>query len=223
MIKNIENKLILSGGVVDLDKFIDSAYIKVEDDTILNALNLHNNMHLKIDVEKGCSLVVNLFDYAVELEVNLDIELSDETSLIINSSFIAEKKYELNIDTKLYGDNINASVNIRGINETEGTVKILLNGTVAGETEGNVINEYARIINKSRLSNVLIPNLVVNTNEVEANHGVSVDRIPEEKKIYLMSKGLSEYTALKMLEEGFILSIMPEDAKERIKNILVGR
>ena len=76
---------------------------------------------------------------------------------------------------------------------------------------------------KSEISNVLIPNLVVNTNEVEANHGVSIGGIDEDEMFYLMSKGISKATAKKLIEEGFILSIMPDDIKERIKNILVGR
>lgn len=223
MNKGNSNNIILSGGIVELDKYIDRANIIIKEDTIINAVNLHNNMDLTIVVEKGCNLEFNMFDYAVNLEVNLDIELYDKATFTLNGAFISEVKYELNIDTKLYGDDIYADVFIRGINETEGTVKINMNGTVAGETHRNVLNEYAKIINKSKLSNVMIPNLLINTNDVEANHGVSVGTIDEGQIFYLMSKGIDRYNATKLIEEGFIESIMPEDVKEKIKNILVGR
>ena len=98
-----------------------------------------------------------------------------------------------------------------------------MDGTVAGETKDNTLNEYARIINKSEASNVMIPNLVVNTNEVMANHGVSVGSIDEDELFYLATKGINKYTAQKLVEEGFILSIMNDEIKERIKNILLGR
>ncbi len=206
-----------------MDKYIDDARIVIKEDTIINAVNLHNNMNLTIVVEEECNLELNLFDYAVSLEINLDIELHDRSTLTLNGAFISEIKYELNVDAKLYGDNIYACVDIRGVNEREGTVKINMNGTVAGETHGNVLNEYAKVLNKSELSNVLIPNLIVNTNDVEANHGVSIGSIDEKELFYLMSKGIDRHNAVKIIEEGFLEAIMPEDVKEKIKNILVGR
>ncbi len=223
MNRDYVNNIILSGGIVELDKYIDDARIVIKEDTIINAVNLHNNMNLTIVVEEECNLELNLFDYAVSLEINLDIELHDRSTLTLNGAFISEIRYELNVDAKLYGDNIYACVDIRGVNEREGTVKINMNGTVAGETHGNVLNEYAKVLNKSELSNVLIPNLIVNTNDVEANHGVSIGSIDEKELFYLMSKGIDRHNAVKIIEEGFLEAIMPEDVKEKIKNILVGR
>jgi len=218
-----DNIIIMSGGVVNLNKYTSSAHIKIEHDTILNAINLHNNMDLKFEVEKNATLTFNMFDYATTLKTKLDIELYDDSKFNLNVAFITEQKYELDINTKLYGDNISANVNVRGINEREGITRISMDGVVAGETHGCVINEYAKIINKSTFSNVLIPNLIVNTNDVEANHGVTVSHIDEGALFYLMSKGLDKISATKILEEGFILSIMDDDVKNTIKNILVGR
>lgn len=213
----------MSDGVVFLDKYMDSANLVIKGNAVLNAINLHNNLNLNIKIEDGAAMVLNMFDYAVSLDVHIDIEANDNSSFQINSSFICENKYSLDIETKLYGSAICGEVNVRGINEKEGTVKVVMNGTVAGETKGNVLNEYAKVLNKSELSNVLIPNLIVNTNEVEANHGVSIGKIDDNELFYLMSKGINKYHAVKIIEEGFILSIMPDDIKEKIKNILVGR
>lgn len=218
-----ENKIVLSGGVFDLDKFNNSAHIIIKGDTIVNAINLHNNMNLYIKLEEGVSLIFNMFDYAVSLETNIVVEADENSSFVVNAAFISENKYNLDVETKFYGNNIDGTVNIRGINEREGTVKVLMEGTVAGETHGNVLNEYARVLNKSEFSNVLIPNLIVNTSEVEANHGVSVGHIDESELFYMMSKGISKTNATKLIEEGFILSIMDEEVKQKILNILVGR
>ena len=65
--------------------------------------------------------------------------------------------------------------------------------------------------------------MVVNTNEVIANHGISIGGVNEEELFYLMCKGISKANAIKLIEEGFILSIMDNELKERIKNILLGR
>lgn len=217
------NTIKVSGGIIDWDKYMNTAHLIIKGDTVINAINLHNNLNLKINIEKGKSLIINMFDYAVSLEVNLVIEADEGSSFVINSSFISDVKYSLNIDTLLYGNDCFGEVNIRGINERDSIVRVNMNGTVAGYTQNCVLNEYAHILNKSNQSNVLIPNLIVNTNEVEANHGVTIGCIDEEKLFYLMSKGIKKSVATKIIEEGFLLSIMPSDVHEKIKNILVGR
>lgn len=218
-----ENKIVLNGGLFELDKSNDDATIIVKGDSIVDAINLHNNMSLKILLEPNSSLVFNMFDYAVNLSVNLDIEANDNSRFIINSSFISESDYSLNIDTKLYGDNIYGRVDVRGINEKTGVSKVTMNGTVAGLTKGCELNEYAKIINYGEKPNVMIPNLIVNTNEVVANHGVSIGTIDQNELFYLKTKGLDEITSKTLIEEGFLLSILPENVKEVVKNILVGR
>ncbi len=223
MNKEYVNTIVLSTGEYDLEKFNNSSMLIIKGDSIVNAINLHNNLNLKIRIEEGSSLILNMFDYAVMLDISIDIEAYDGATFTVNDAFIAEKKYGLDINTKLYGDNIYGTVNIRGINEEEGTIKVLMNGRVAGNTHGNTLNEYARVLNKSYMSTVLIPNLLVDTNEIEANHGVSIGMIREEELFYLMSKGIPKHTAVKLIEEGFILSIMPDEVKKKIQNILVGR
>lgn len=217
------NTIILSGGVCDLDKYHDSAEFIVKADTIVNAINLHNNMDVRFVIEKGNSLTLNIFDYAVSLETKVEIEASDATKFVVNNAFIAETKYAFDCNVLLYGDNIEGTVNVRGINEKEGMIKVVMKGTVAGETHGNVLNEYAKILNKSDYSNVIIPDLIVNTSEVEANHGATIGHIDENQLFYMMSKGLNKYNASKTIEEGFLIDIMNEDNKQKIRNILVGR
>lgn len=208
---------------VNLDKFISSASVTVQGSSILNAINLHNNLHLNIKLEKASSLVLNIFDYADDLECHIDVELEDESSFILNNSFISEIKYNISIDTKLYGNDALVMVNVRGINNEHATSLITMNGTVAGGIKDASIYEYAKVINKSDNSAVLIPNLIVNTNEVEANHGVSIGSLDPDELFYLMSKGLSESDARKLIENGFLLSIMGEEERFKIQNILMGR
>jgi len=217
------NKIVLSGGSIDLDKYMNDCEFTITENTTLNIINLHNNCNLVFKVNKGKSLVINMFDYAVDLKASLDVELDDDTNFTLNSAFIVDVKYDLSIDTKLYGSNIYAGVFVRGINLEHGTTRVSMNGVVAGETHNNEINEYVKIINKSELSNVIIPDLIVNTNDVVANHGVTISGIDKNELFYLLSKGLDEAHAVKLIEEGFLLSIMNDKVKETIKNILVGR
>lgn len=217
------NNIVLDGGVTKLDRLFSITNITVKSDSVLNAINLGINNKINITIEEEATLVFNLFNFEDETSIDINIESRDKSKINLNAGFISRIKYDLNINTNLYGDDILTNVEVRGINESTGTVKILMNGTVAGETKNNVMNEYAKIINKSEYSNVLIPNLIVNTNEIEANHGVSIGGHNKDEIFYLMSKGLDEYAAKSVIEEGFILSIMDGEIREIIKNILIGR
>lgn len=217
------NNIILSGGLVDMDRYADKTLYIIKGNTTINAINNHYDAEVKFKVEPGVTLALNMFDFAVKLSKKIEVELDDKASFIFNGAFISEVKYDLTIDIAMYGDNTYSEVNIRGINDKEGTTKVVLNGTVAGETHGSEINEYAKIINKSDEASVVIPNLIVNTSEVTANHGVTVSGLESDKLFYLVCKGIDKDHATKILEEGFLLSIMSDDIKEHIKNILIGR
>lgn len=217
------NKIVLSGGRTQIDEFVEDATIIAKESSVLDIINNNKNRTLSFLIQKDADLTINMFDYARDLSVNLVIEVEDNAKVQINNSFITTGKYELDINTNVYGDNTTVSVDIRGINEQSGIVKVLMNGNIAENTKNNVLNEYAKLINKSDATNVLIPNLIVNTNEVIANHGVSLGTIRDNELFYLTSKGIDKNRAIKLLEEGFILSIMDEVNREKIKNILMGR
>jgi Fe-S cluster assembly protein SufD len=118
------------------------------------------------------------------------------------------------------GNNITTNVNIRGINEKNGKININMNGYDKKGTKSNVLNEYAKIINKGKQSNIIIPNLLVDTNDVVANHGASIGCINKEELFYLESKGLDKESATKLIENGYILSIMDNKIKDAINEQL---
>ncbi len=217
------NKLVLSSGRYKIDRYSDAEKITVKGECVLDIIGRNESFKLDIDIEKDASLTIYMFDIIDDVKIELNVTSDDNSKFNLNSSFINHGNFELLIDTNIYGDNITNTVNVKGLNEEDGIVRIVLNGCVAGNTKGNVVNEYARLINKSDQANILVPNLIVNTCDVLANHGVSIGSINSEEISYLMSKGIEKSSAIKILEEGFIKSHMDEESKEKIKNILLGR
>lgn len=223
MIKKDKNKIEIDGGILDLEKSTCFSHLIIKGDVIINSFDFNNALNLKIELKKHSTCKFNIFKVVNSFDSNLDLIMDNNSKIDVNLAFISNNKFCLNIDTKLYGDNITSSINIRGINEINSNVKIIMNGTVAGETHGNILNEHAKIINKSEQQNILIPNLIINTNDVTANHGVSIDTIDLNSIFYLNSKGIDKFNAIKLLEEGFILAIFNADEKEKLKKILTGR
>ena len=217
------NKIVLSGETIELEKYMNATQIIVQKDSILNSMNLGENLDLHIIIQDDANLTINLFDFAPNIQNKIIVDSYNNSKLILNTSFICENKYELDIETNVLGDNVTNLVNIRGINEKEGFVRIEMNGNIDKDTKNSTLSEYAKIINKSDESNVLVPNLKCDTNLTIANHGVSIASIDKEALNYLKTKGIRENMAIKIIEEGFIESIMDEPIRKRIKNILIGR
>lgn len=201
-----------------LDNYIDD--ITINKDSRLDIVGLKEKLDLNIKINKDVTFIFNLFVISNNNDININVTLYDNSKFIFNNSFIAKSTYNLNIDTNLMGNNITTNVNIRGINEKNGKININMNGYDKKGTKSNVLNEYAKIINKGKQSNIIIPNLLVDTNDVVANHGASIGCINKEELFYLESKGLDKESATKLIENGYILSIMDNKIKDAINEQL---
>ncbi len=91
----------------------------------------------------------------------------------------------------------------------EGFVKIEKNapGTVSGQSERVIL------LSETAWANA-IPALVIENNDVQANHAAAVGQVSEDQLYYLMSRGLSREEAFQMILEGFfepIVSAFPDE------------
>ena len=197
--------------------------INIKESSIINGINLDKDIDLKINVLKKSELIINIFTITKNRNIKLNINLEDNTKLKVNISFIASGNYNLVINTKLKGDNIDSNVNIRGINKQNSITNINMDGLILKGTKDNVLNEYAKVINKSDISHVkIVPNLIVDSLDSYANHGTAIFDVSKSSIKYLMSKGLNKEDSINLLEKSFILEIMDDKIKDIIKEKLNG-
>ena len=71
----------------------------------------------------------------------------------------------------------------------------------------NEIIEDIKGLNEGGIVTIL-PKMEINTNEVMANHYVSIGNVSKEDLFYLKSKGLSEEVAKTLILKGFLKEIM---------------
>jgi len=57
---------------------------------------------------------------------------------------------------------------------------------------------------------ITLPAMDISENDVEVSHEAAVGKIQEEQLFYLMSRGLSEKEAVKMIVSGFIEPVVKE-------------
>ena len=85
------NKLLLNGSTSALDKYIEEAEITVKGNSTLNSININNNFVLDILIEKDSTLTFNMFNYANDFDIVLNITCDDNAKFVFNNSFISNK------------------------------------------------------------------------------------------------------------------------------------
>jgi Fe-S cluster assembly protein SufB len=109
------------------------------------------------------------------------------------------------------GENTSSSVLSKGISKNGGTssyrglVKI---SKGAKNSKASVKCDGLMLDNKSKA--VTFPSMEVSENEVKVAHEAAVGKIGEEQLFYLMSRGLSEEDATKMIVSGFIEPVIKQ-------------
>ena len=92
-----------------------------------------------------------------------------------------------------------------GISSYRGLVQV---GKGAKNSKSSVRCDGLMLDNKSKA--LTFPSMEVAENEVKVSHEAAVGKIGEEQLFYLMSRGLSEEEAIKLIVSGFIEPVVKE-------------
>ena len=71
---------------------------------------------------------------------------------------------------------------------------------------------------------IIIPNLLVSSNEIEVNHAATISGIDQNYLFYLNSKGISNEASEKLIKNGYLVGNLDitKEQKERIEEMLGG-
>ena len=195
---------------------INPMTIECHNDNQVYIDNLHSNLNIKL--YDNSSLILNAFIVYKNKEViEINVLSENNTNFEFNISYIAYNSVDLIIKYYMTGDNNKCNVIIKSISDESGKSKIVITGTVDKDTNDNEMNENIRIITKNNEENIVIPNMIISTENVMANHSATIGKIDENELNYLMSKGLSKRASEQLIENGFLISNLKIDKEELIK------
>ena len=109
-----------------------------------------------------------------------------------------------------------------GINLKEGSLIFNVTGDVPREYLGCEVNQKNRIVTYNLKECKISPNLFIDTSSIVANHSAYIGKFRDEELFYMMSRGISEKEALKLLMQGFFFSYLEvsEEKEEMLKQML---
>jgi Fe-S cluster assembly scaffold protein SufB len=162
-----------------------------------------------------------------------------ETSAFLKT---ADASFEQRVIYVATGD-ANMSINVRSTHDAIGTsARMIVHGIALGKARVNftgsidILKGAAQTDGELRHAGMLLspqakisalPGFEIHSNDVKAAHSSAVYYIRPEQLFYLQSRGIDETTARRMIVEGFLFELlpddMPEDERQALEKMVIAR
>lgn len=189
-----------------------------------------SNMKVNAVLNNGASL--NIYNVVTSnLDSNLDEEItingSNSKVEIINVLLLGGSA-KLESDIMIHHNDKSSESNFENYAIAIDDAKMILNNnaTIKAGASKSIVHQKAKGLTLSKNASITAkPNLFIDEYDVIANHAASIGSINKEDLFYLMSRGLTETEAGKLIVMGFISPLLDkiEDVKlkEEINNNFV--
>ena len=168
--------------------------------------------------ENSNTNIVKFYDCGEIKELDI-IELNGEHASIRHQTKTIAKQNS-RLDTVVYHNamHTNSDIENQGVTIQDGKLQIQVTSIVYQGIKNCVINQNNRIITMNEHKSNINPILLIEEQEVSANHAAYIGKFREEQIFYLMSRGIPRNQAIQLLVKGFLLESISE--KDLIEPIL---
>ena len=208
--------------------------IKLKEDTKLNFnINVLENVNLNLNIrtkgKKGKvqyrynieeNGFVNVFKFQnIRSIKEMIIAKLNGINARIDYNFKTISNNKETYDYHIFHDAKNTISNIKnnGVCIKDGLIIYQVSSFVPKDIIGCIVNQNNRIINLTNNKSEILPNLYIDTFDVEASHSALIGKFSDEEMFYLQSRGIDYNNALKLLISGFLTSDI--DNKKILKEI----
>lgn len=221
------NKIIVDTKEFDI-KLQEDSYIEINHDSKVNLiverkkikvlLNVKNHVvDINLEILDDGNLEVN--NLGINSSINYNIRLHNNTNLLVVDSILTRIDSINNINIEDIGNNNKILFYSNGINLENNKLYFNLNGIIRKNSNNSYLEENSKIFNIMDGDSKIIPNLIVDTKEVVANHSAFIGTFKNEDLYYLMSRGITKNNSKKLLIKSILLSNMNLNIEKFIKEI----
>ena len=205
---------------IEQDKiFLDNGiyFLEVSDDIELD-IEIKENAKSKLIIVGNSSYKINyLLKNNSELIVH---SLNKDNSVNVSITLLEKSKltYHHSVINNLVSDNIfkiihqeNESIsNIynNGINQSKDKLFFQIDGIIPKGLTNIICSQSSKIINFNNGNSKIIPNLIIDSNDIVASHAAYIGNIDNDTKFYLESRGIKEENIKKLIYQSIMLGKM---------------
>lgn len=178
-----------------------------------------NNYHLKINVLENANITINSLNK--NNSSNIEINLYYNANIIYNHS-VSSNFDSINIFTINHLDNNSKSfITNNGVNLSNNKLFFEINGIIPKDLKDITCNQSSKIINFSNGNSKIIPNLIIDSNDIIANHSSYIGEIEENELFYLLSRGLTKDRIKDLIYKAVLLGKMDLTDEKDLFNKIV--
>lgn len=208
-----EDNIVLDNEIVELEFKTLKCNLTIKGSVWIDDLNNNSLEELNITLLDGSRLLYNKYTKDIK-NLKINILENNDTTLEFNYSLYQSIKAGIILDSKVLGNNNKCSMNVYGVSDKDGAIVVNATGSVLENIKDNDLLENIRILMLNDSENVIVPNLLVGSNEVSVNHNATISSLDMNYLYYLNSKGLSYEEAKKLIVKGFLKSKLKLRKKE---------
>lgn len=164
-----------------------------------------NNINYEYYLDKYSLLNTNLFYNTKDINENHYIYLNGEYSKVdffIRTISTTNEVYNLyTYHNKEYTE---SNIKLRGANIENGCIHFNVESNVPKDIKQCKLNQDNRIYTFNQNKCIINPILLIENNDIEANHAAFIGKFDDETLFYLMSRGISKKECYHLLVKGFL-------------------
>ena len=176
-----------------------------------------SNINIKILLESNSSLIIN--QLGCDSSINYDVNINNNSNLYVVDSIISKVDSINNINLSHKGNNSEIKFYTNGINLDNKKMYYNVNGIISKDISDVYLEENSKIINIKDGDSKIIPNLIVDSKDISANHSAYIGTLDNDTLNYLMSRGIEKDKAKDLIIKSILLSKMNLNIDEFIKEI----
>ena len=195
-----------------IDKYSGDLSIIAKDNIKIFINVLFSNLNIKYST--GFNTKVYMF--TVDSSICVDVDLVKDNicfDYYYSNINVNDNDYKININH--LGNNIISKIINHGINTTDSKLSYIINTVVPKEYTKIKTSQDSKIIVLKDNNSTIKPNLLIDNDDIEANHSAYIGRFKEDNIFYLMTRGISRVDATDLLVRSFLIGDMDISFEER--------
>lgn len=206
------NKLLVKDSKLDINNEMANIAIGTNNLTInvfgsvcINDYHNDTDLALQINLNPGAKLLYNRYNANVK-NFSLGLRLGSDSYAEFNYSLETTLESSLVLGAKITGSSSTSKINFHGVTSENGIIKATATSEVIKDTKDNEVLENLRILALNDAENMIVPNLLVKTDSVNAIHNTTISSVSKDYLFYLNSKGINDTDAIQLIKNGFLKS-----------------
>lgn len=196
------------------DEKLDIEYL-IDDNVNFSVVEIRKEKQIKIQYKYYIGLnsnvdITKFYDCTKVKELDIICFNGDASSINYNLKTIAKDEQKYNLMIYHNSKNTNSNICNHGVSMDGGKIDFNITGIVYKGITGCIMNQNSRIITLNDNKCTIKPNLLIDENDVIANHSGLIGKFDDEELFYLESRGIPRENSINLLTKGFLKSGIEE-------------